>query len=90
MNKPFDIELFLTGVISGSTATRRRHLRQAKKIQAAIFERWQRDNPWTWQRKHLEWFLNHHMQRYSEATLYYYRLTLKMIILRLEKSWRLI
>ena len=59
MSKPFDMELFLAGVLTGTHTTRQRHLRQAKAIQTAIAERWQRDIPWTWQRKHLAWFLNH-------------------------------
>jgi hypothetical protein len=41
MSKPFDMELFLAGVLIGSHATRQRHVRQAKIIQAAIAERWQ-------------------------------------------------
>jgi len=32
MSKPFDMELFLAGVLTGSHATRQRHLRQAKII----------------------------------------------------------
>ena len=42
MSKPFDMELFLAGVLTGSHATRQRHVRQAKIIQAEIAERWQR------------------------------------------------
>lgn len=53
MRTAFDMELFLAGVLTGSHATRQRHLRQAKAIQAAIAERWQRDNLWNWKRKHL-------------------------------------
>lgn len=30
MSKPFDMELFLTGVLIGAHATRHRHLRQVK------------------------------------------------------------
>ena len=56
MSTAFDMDLFLAGVLTGSHTTRQRHLRQAKAIQTAIAERWQRDNPWTWQRKHLAWF----------------------------------
>jgi len=58
MSKAFDMELFLAGALTGSHSTRQRHLRQAKTIQTAIAERWQRDNPWTWQEKHLRWFSN--------------------------------
>lgn len=42
MSRPFDMELFLAGVLTGSHATRQRHLRQAEIIQAEIAERWQR------------------------------------------------
>lgn len=42
MSKPFDMDLFLAGVLTGSHATRRRHLQQARIIQAEIAERWQR------------------------------------------------
>ena len=87
MNKPFDMEIFLAGILTGAHATRERHIRQAKTIQAAISERWSRDNPWTWQRKHLVWFLNHHMSSNSKSTRYYYLLTTSLITLRLGKSW---
>ncbi|WP_252959314.1 hypothetical protein [Pseudomonas simiae] len=87
MSNPFDIELFLAGVLTGSHATRARHLRQAKIIQAAIFDRWQRDNPWTWRRKHLVWFLNQHMSQCTRSTRYYYLLTLRLLIIRLGKAW---
>ena len=33
MSEPFDMELFLAGVLTGSHTTRQRHLRQAKTIQ---------------------------------------------------------
>lgn len=36
MSKPFDMELFLGGFLTGSYATRQRHLRQAKLIQAGV------------------------------------------------------
>jgi len=87
MNKPFDMEIFLAGVLTGAHASRERHIRQAKTIQAAISERWNRDNPWTWQRKHLVWFLNHHMNSNSKSTCYYYLLTTNLITLRLGKTW---
>lgn len=45
MSKRFDMELFLAGVLSGSHATRQRHVRQAKIIQAEIAQRWQRESP---------------------------------------------
>jgi hypothetical protein len=51
MANPFDMEVFLNGVLSGSHTTRRRHLRQAVTIQTAISNRWKRNNPWTWQQK---------------------------------------
>ncbi|AVD92761.1 hypothetical protein C4Q27_10255 [Pseudomonas sp. SWI36] len=87
MSKPFNMELFLTGVLTGSHATRQRHLHQAKAIQSAISERWKRDTPWAWQRKHLAWFLNHHLNRHSESTRYYYFLTVQLLTHRLDKSW---
>ena len=51
------MELFLAGILTEVHAARERHLHQAKAIQAAISNRWHRDNPWTWQQKHLDWFL---------------------------------
>lgn len=42
MRYPYDVGLFLAGVLTGSYATRQRHLRQAKLIQAEIAKRWQR------------------------------------------------
>lgn len=85
MSKPFDMELFLAGILTGAHATRKRHLRQAKTIQAAIYNRWHRDNPWTWQRKHLDWFLNQHLNQHKESTRYYYLLTINLLIVRLKK-----
>ncbi|AVF53825.1 hypothetical protein IYR97_01170 [Pseudomonas fulva] len=87
MSKPFDMELFLAGVLTGSHATRQRHVRQAKIIQAEIAERWQRGTPWGWQKKHVDWFLEHCISRRSEATRYYYVLTIRLITRRLETSW---
>ncbi|WP_414868218.1 hypothetical protein [Pseudomonas sp. IT-194MI4] len=88
MNKPFDMEIFLAGALTGAHATRERHISQAKTIQAAISERWNRDNPWTWQRKHLVWFLNDHMNSNSKSTRYYYLLTIQLLTHRLGKSWQ--
>ena len=88
MSKPFDMEVFLAGVMSGSQTTRQRHLHQAKAIQEAIAVRWHRDNPWTWQRKHLVWFLNQHVNQRAESTRYYYILTVNLLTLRLGKSWQ--
>jgi hypothetical protein len=87
MSKVFDMEIFLAGILTGAHATRKRHLRQAKAIQAAISNRWQRDNPWTWQRKHLAWFLNRHLNQHTESTRYYYLLTLHLLTIRLDKPW---
>jgi hypothetical protein len=87
MIKPFDMELFMAGVLIGSHATRQRHLRQAKLIQAEIAERWQRETPWAWQRKHVAWFLEHCLGRHSELTRYYCLLTVRLITRRLEKPW---
>jgi hypothetical protein len=90
MSKPFDMELFLAGVLTGSHATCQRHLRQAKAIQAAISNRWYSDNPWTWQRKHLVWVLNHHLDQRAASTRYYYLLTMRLLVLRLGKFWQLL
>jgi hypothetical protein len=79
------MEIFLAGVLTGAHATRKRHICQAKTIQAAISERWNPDNPWTWQRKRLVWFLNHHMNSNSKSTRHYYLLTTSLITL--GKSW---
>jgi putative flippase GtrA len=88
MSKPFDMELFLRGVLTGSHTTRQRHLSQAKAIQAAISNRWHTNNPWVWQQKHLAWFLNHHMNQHAESTRYYYLLTIHLLTFRLGKSWQ--
>ena len=87
MSKPFDIELFLAAVLTGSYATRQRHLRQAKLIQAEISERWHLETSWAWKRKHLAWFLEHGLAGRCEATRYYYLLTVRLLVRRLEKPW---
>lgn len=87
MNKPFDMELFLSGILTGAHATRQRHIRQAKVIQAAISDRWHRENPWMWRQKHLQWFLHQHLNRHTVYTRYYYLLTIRLLTLRLAKSW---
>ncbi|WP_367598615.1 hypothetical protein [Pseudomonas fulva] len=87
MSKSFDMGLFLAAVLSGSHATRRRHVRQARIIQAEIAERWRLETPWAWQRKHVAWFLEHHLDQRSKATRYYYLLTVRLLIRRLERSW---
>ncbi|MBF8722897.1 hypothetical protein [Pseudomonas guariconensis] len=70
MSKPFDMKLFLAGVLSGSHATQQRHLQQARIMQAEISERWQRRTPWAWQKKHVAWFVDDHLKKHSEATRY--------------------
>ena len=87
MSKSFDMELFLAGMLTGSHATRQRHLRQAKVIQAAIAERWHQETPWAWQRKHIAWFLDHRLRKRSDATRYYYVLTARLLTRRLETTW---
>ncbi|WP_259699376.1 hypothetical protein [Pseudomonas brassicacearum] len=86
MTKPFDMALFLSGVLTGSKATQQRHLRQARIMQAAIQQRWQRDNPWTWQVKHLRWFVTQHLKNHSDSTRYYYQLTAVLIWKRVGKD----
>ncbi|MBI6600971.1 MULTISPECIES: hypothetical protein [Pseudomonas] len=87
MTKPFDMTLFLSGALTGSKTTQLRHLRQAQIMQAAIQQRWHLDNPWTWQLKHLRWFLAQHLKDRSGTTCYYYRLTAYLIMKRLGRSW---
>ncbi|MCW2269609.1 hypothetical protein [Pseudomonas sp. JUb96] len=87
MSKPFDMELFLAAVLTGSHATRQRHLRQAMIIHAEISERWRLRIPWTWQRKHLAWFLDHCLAGRSEASKYRYLLTVRLIARRLKTAW---
>lgn len=88
MSEPYNIEFFLAAVLKGSHSTRARHIRQAKAIQAAIYDRWHCDNPWTWQEKHITWFLSQHVSRRAKSTRYYYLLTLQLLTLRLGKSWQ--
>ena len=90
MTKLFDITLFLSGVLTGSKATQQRHLRQARIMQAAIQQRWQRDNPWTWRLKHVRWFLTQHLRDHSDTTRYYYRLTALLIWKRLGGDQQLL
>lgn len=85
MTKSFDIRLFLEAVLTGSHATRQRHIRQAQTIQKAIRKRFGRDNPWSWQLKHFRWFEEQHLKSRSPATRYYYQLTEWLIIKRLGK-----
>lgn len=85
MTKPFDMALFVNGVLAGSPATQRRHLRQALVMQAAIQQRWHRDNPWTWQLKHVRWFLTHYLKNHSAASRYYYQLTASLIWNRMAR-----
>lgn len=87
MSKVFDMELFLAAVLTGSYATRQRHLRQAKLIQAEIAERWQLETPWAWQKKHMTWFLEHRLAGRCAATRYYYLLTVRLLAGRLKKPW---
>lgn len=87
MSKPFDMELFLAGMLTGSHTTRQRHVRQATLIQAEIADRWQLKTPRAWRRKHVAWFLEHRLERRSKATRYYYLLTIQLLIRRLERSW---
>ncbi|MBC3437799.1 hypothetical protein HU735_20470 [Pseudomonas sp. BW16M2] len=85
MTKSFDMRLFLEAVLTGSHATRQRHIRQAQTIQMAIRKRFGRDNPWSWQLKHFRWFHEQHLKPRSPATRYYYQLTEWLIIKRLGK-----
>ncbi|RJX82042.1 hypothetical protein [Pseudomonas sp. LS-2] len=86
MSREFDMSLFLSGVLRGSTSTQQRHIRQAKIMQLAIQQRWQRDNPWTWKNKHARWFLAHYLKNHSAETRYYYQLTAHLIWKRIGNS----
>jgi hypothetical protein len=86
MNKMLEIELFLSGILTGSKATQQRHLAQARAMQEAIQKRWQRNNPWTWKTKHIHWFFNCHMKNRSTKTRYYYKLTTQLIQKRTGRS----
>ncbi len=86
MNEVFDMELLLAAVLAGSQATRKRHVREAKIIQTEIAKRWQLETPWAWRRKHVAWFFNHRLDQRSDATRYYYLLTVRLLVRRLEKS----
>lgn len=87
MSKPFDIELFLAGMLTGSRKTRQRHIRQAKIIQAEISERWHRQTPWACQKKHVDWFLEQRLNRRSKVTRYHYLLTVRLLARCLQKAW---
>jgi len=84
MTKRFNMALFLNGILTGSMATRQRHLRQALIMQAAIQQRWNRDNPWTWKHKHIRWFLTYYIKKQAQSTRYYYRLTALLILQRVK------
>ena len=86
MTQPFDMALFMRDVLTGSKVTQQRHLRQARIMQAAIQHRWQRDNPWTWQHKHLRGFLTHYLKNHAHSTRSYYLLTALLIAQRLKTS----
>lgn len=90
MIRSFDMALYLSGVLTGSKATQQRHLRQARIMQAAIQQRWQRDNPWTWQLKHMRWFLTQHLKSHSDASRYYYQLTALLIWKRLGRDRKML
>ncbi|HLD67508.1 MAG TPA: hypothetical protein VJA19_15860 [Pseudomonas sp.] len=90
MSAPFDMALFLSGVLTGSHATRQRHLRQARAMQTAIQKNFDLNNPWNWQLKHVRWFLERHLQGQASATRYYYQLTARLMLRRLgrERDWQ--
>ncbi|MNG81588.1 hypothetical protein D3C76_231360 [compost metagenome] len=87
MIRQFDMSLFLSGVLSGSPASRRRHISQANVMQTAIAKRWQNATPWEWKLKHVQWFLNVFLINRAPITHYRYVLTTKLILKRMEKNW---
>lgn len=72
MIKSFDMELFMAGVLIEAHVKRQRHVRQAKIIQVAIAQRWRRENPWSWQKEHVVWFLGNRLSENIQATQCYY------------------
>jgi len=90
MIRQFDMSLFMCGVLSGSPASRRRHISQAKVMQTAIAKRWQNATPWEWKLKHVQWFLNVFLINRAPSTHYRYVLTTKLILKRMEKIGRAI
>lgn len=82
MAYPYDMKLFLSGVLTGSQAKQQRHLRQAQIIQAAIQGRWKTNNPWRWKLKHFLWFNNVYLKNHANSSRYYYLLTINIIIAR--------
>ncbi len=65
-----DMHIFLRDVLSGSPASRNRHLRQARIIQNSIDVRWGIANPHCWQVKHLRWFRKEHCVELAPASRY--------------------
>ncbi|HLD65242.1 MAG TPA: hypothetical protein VJA19_04295 [Pseudomonas sp.] len=88
MSTAFDMELFLAGVLTGSHATPPAAYPPGQGHPGGDPERWQLDNPRAWQRKHLNWFLVHHLSQRAESTRYYYLLTAQLIAKRLGKAWQ--
>lgn len=80
------MQIFLSGVLTGSPSSRRRHLMQAEVIQAAIEHRWKRNHPKRWRTKHLRWFLQEQTKNSSKETIYRYWLTVRLIVERLDKT----
>lgn len=80
------MQIFLSGVLTGSPSSRRRHLMQAEVIQAAIELRWKLDHPKRWRTKHLRWFLQEQAKKSSKETTYRYWLTVQLIVERLDKA----
>lgn len=65
-------------------------LRSGNRRQTTFFiaDRWRRDSPWTWQQKHLLWFLNHCLNGHAQSTCYYFVLTMRFLTKRLGRSWQ--
>ncbi|WP_122587940.1 hypothetical protein [Pseudomonas viridiflava] len=79
MTSEFDMTLFLSPVLKGAYATRKRHIRQAERMHEAIRERWSCATPWSWKEKHTRWFLERYLRCSAPATVYYYELTAGLI-----------
>jgi len=87
MTGPVGMSLFLSGVLSGSPSSKKRHLNQAIAMQKAIQERWHNATPWKWKLKHVKWFLNVFLANHAPSTRYRYVLTTQLILKRMDKNW---
>lgn len=84
---PFDMKLFLTGVLTGLQATRNAICDRLRLSMLQSQHAGSEKRPGLGKESSFAWFLDHHLDRRSEATRYYYKLTIRLLARRLEKSW---